>query len=136
LKNKAKHPPAKGGKASAKAEVRRDKPAAKPSSAKAETKKDSKKPEPPKPVLKGGAKAAVAAKPAPAKTQPVKGPTAKQLAKAPPKPVASKEPLPKGGSEKTGTAKDRTDVRPEGLPVRNGMYRCSTDAKKFMGVDS
>ena len=137
MKNKAKHPPAKGGKASAKAEVRRDKPAAKPSSAKAETKKDSKKPEPPKPVLKGGAKAAVAAKPAAAKTQPVKGPTAKELAKAP-KPVASKEPLPKGGSEKTGTAKAQPakvvpakDVRPDKQGLRrDGMAKAEAAAKR------
>jgi len=137
VKNKAKHPPAKGGKASAKAEVRRDKPAAKPGSAKAETKKDSKKPEP-KPVLKGGAKAAVAAKPAPAKTQPVKAPVAQAPAKAQAKPVASKEPPPKGGSEKTGTAKAQPakvvpakDVRPDKTGLRrDGMAKAEAAAKR------
>ncbi len=137
MKNKAKHPPAKGGKASAKAEVRRDKPAAKPGSAKAETKKDSKKPEP-KPVLKGGAKAAVAAKPAPAKTQPVKAPVAQAPAKAQAKPVASKEPPPKGGSEKTGTAKAQPakvvpakDVRPDKTGLRrDGMAKAEAAAKR------
>ncbi len=137
MKNKAKHPPAKGGKASAKAEVRRDKPAAKPGSAKAETKKDSKKPEP-KPVLKGGAKAAVAAKPAPAKTQPMKAPVAQAPAKAQAKPVASKEPPPKGGSEKTGTAKAQPakvvpakDVRPDKTGLRrDGMAKAEAAAKR------
>ncbi len=117
-----------------KAEVRRDKPAAKPSSAKAETKKDSKKPEPPKPVSKGGAKAAVAAKPAPAKTQPVKAPPPKVQAK----PVASKEPPPKGGSEKTGTAKAQPakvvpakDVRPDKTGLRrDGMAKAEAAAKR------
>ncbi len=117
-----------------KAEVRRDKPAAKPSSAKAETKKDSKKPEPPKPVSKGGAKAAVAAKPAPAKTQPVKAPPPKVQAK----PVASKEPPPKGGSEKTGTAKAQPakvvpakDVRPDKQGLRrDGMAKAEAAAKR------
>ena len=117
-----------------KAEVRRDKPAAKPSSAKAETKKDSKKPEPPKPVSKGGAKAAAAAKPAPAKTQPVKAPPPKVQAK----PVASKEPPPKGGSEKTGTAKAQPakvvpakDVRPDKQGLRrDGMAKAEAAAKR------
>ncbi len=132
MKNKAK-PPAKGSKAPAKAEVRRDKPAAKPSSAKADTKKDSKKPAP-APVLKGGAKAAVAAKPAPAKTQPVKGPPPKAQAKL----VASKEPPPKGGSEKTGMAKAQpAKVEPakpakadkQGLR-RDGMAKAEAVAKR------
>jgi RNA polymerase primary sigma factor len=132
VKNKAK-PPAKGSKAPAKAEVRRDKPAAKPSSAKADTKKDSKKPAP-APVLKGGAKAAVAAKPAPAKTQPVKGPPPKAQAKL----VASKEPPPKGGSEKTGMAKAQpAKVEPakpakadkQGLR-RDGMAKAEAVAKR------
>ncbi|MDP3492185.1 MAG: RNA polymerase sigma factor RpoD [Hyphomonadaceae bacterium] len=138
MKNKAKHPPAKGGKASAKAEVRRDKPAAKPGSAKAETKKDSKKPEATKPVLKGGAKAAVAAKPAPAKAQPVKAPIAKASAKVQAKPVASKEPPPKGGSDKTGTVKAQPakvvpakDVRPDKTGLRrDGMAKAEAAAKR------
>ncbi len=93
MKNKAKTAPAKG-KTPTKAEVRRDKSAAKPQPAKAEAKKDSKKPEPAKGKAAGPTKGA-------AKTQPVKGPPPK----VPPKPVASKEPPPKGGSEKTGMAK-------------------------------
>ena len=127
MKNKAKHAPAKG-KTPAKPEVRRDKPAAKPSSAKAETKKDSKKPEPVK------AKAAASAKPVAAKTQPVKGPPPK----VPPKPVASKEPLPKGGSEKTGTAKAQPakvvpakDVRPDKQGLRrDGMAKSEATKRK------
>jgi len=136
VKNKAKSAPAKG-KTLAKAEVRRDKPAAKPGSAKAVAKKDSKKPVP---VSKSsGAAKAVAppAKPA-AKTQPVKGPAAKALAKAPAKPVASKEPPPKSGSEKTGTAKAQpakvepvkdTKADKQGLR-RDGMAKAEAVAKK------
>ena len=128
MKNKAKHPPAKGSKAPAKAEVRRDKPAAKPSPAKAGAKKDSKKPEPVK------AKAAAAAKPAAAKTQPVKAPPPKAQAK----PVVSKEPPPKSGSEKTGTAKAQPakvapakDVRSDKQGLRrDGMAKAEATAKR------
>jgi RNA polymerase primary sigma factor len=126
VKNKAKTAPAKG-KTPTKAEVRRDKPAAKPQPAKAEAKKDSKKPEPAK------GKAAEPVKGA-AKTQPVKGPPPK----VPPKPVASKEPPPKGGSEKTGTAKAQPAKVEPGKPAkadkqglrRDGMAKAEAAKRK------
>jgi len=128
VKNKAKHPPAKGSKAPSKADVRREKPAAKPSPAKAGPKKDSKKLGPAK------AKAVATAKPVAAKTQPVKAPPPKAQAK----PVVSKEPPPKSGSEKTGTAKAQPakvapakDVRSDKQGLRrDGMAKAEATAKR------
>jgi RNA polymerase primary sigma factor len=105
----AKGQPAKGktpAKTPAKAEVRKDKPAAKPQPAKADARKDSKKPEPAKNSSKAGAKAVATTKPVAAKPQPVKAAPPKAVVKPATGQAPGKEAAPvKGANEKTGTAK-------------------------------
>jgi RNA polymerase primary sigma factor len=154
MKNKAKSAmaakgqPAKGktpAKAPAKAEVRKDKPAAKPQPAKADARKDSKKPEPAKNSSKAGAKAVATTKPVAAKPQPVKAAPPKAAVKPASGQASGKEAAPvKGVNEKTGTAKaqsakvetakdSRTDK--QGLR-RDGMAKAEAAAKKKSAPDS
>jgi RNA polymerase primary sigma factor len=127
LKNKAKASPAKGKtplKAQAKVETKA-KPAAKPQPAKAAPGKDSKKPDA-KPLMKGGAKPVVAPKALAGKSQTAKSPPPKAGARPVASPASNKETPPKGGSEKTGTAKAqpaKVETAREGRTDNKGLRR-------------